>query len=390
MKNVTKRSLNLAIFESVITAGLLSMPIMSLFYKSEIGMTNEQIALSQSIFTIVMIALDLPMGWIADRFSRKWANIIGDFGRGIGFLIYASVNSFSGVVFSEVWLAIFGALSAGVDVSLVRHFANKLDESEKLFKSKMASLAFWENIVTMVLMLLGGPIGAISHRLAIALCAVTMVIGGVASIFIVDDSEKLKPTHKNPLRDLFRVTKESTKNKKLRLRILAQAFGSESTHSMIWFFSPIMVMCGVPDYLVSIGWVLNSATSALGAKLAKRYATKMPDWKVLAIPTFLMFISMGVLAIKISIYTIPFYLITGLVRGWTYSTLRSLTQQHAKAAEQTSVSSLASTVGRLIYALVGWLVGMAADVNMGLAALVNLAVFTPAGIIITLKLKRER
>ncbi len=390
MKNVTKRSLNLAIFESVITAGLLAMPIMSLFYKDEIGMTNEQIALSQSIFTIVMVVLDLPMGWIADRFSRKWANIIGDFGSGIGFLIYASVNSFSGVVFSEIWLAIFGALSAGVDISLIRHFSNKLDKSEKLFKSKMASLTFFEHVVAMVLMFLGGPIGAISYRLAIALCAVTMIMGGVASIFIVDDSEKLKPTHKNPLRDLFRVMKESAKNKKLRLRIFAQAFGSESTHSMIWFFSPIMISCGVPTSLVSIGWVLNSATSALGAKLAKKYATKMPDWKVLAIPTLFMFISMGVLAIKISIYTIPFYLITGLVRGWTSSTLKPLTQQQAKASEQTSVSSLASTVGRLIYALVGWMVGRAGDINLGLSALVNLAVFTPAGIIITLKLKRER
>lgn len=254
----------------------------------------------------------------------------------------------------------------------------------------MASLTFFEHVVAMVLMFLGGPIGAISYRLAITLSAVTMFMGGVASIFIVDDSEKLKPTHKNPLRDLFRVAKESVKNKKLRLRILAQAFGSESTHSMIWFFSPIMIMCGVPTSLVSIGWVLNSATSALGAKLVKKYATKMPDWKVFAIPTMLMFISMGVLAIKISIYTIPFYLISGIVRGWTSSTLKPLTQQQAKASEQTSVSSLASTVGRLIYAVVGWMVGRAGDINLGLSALVNLLVFTPAGIIITLKLKRER
>ena len=389
MKDSTKRSLNLSIFESVVTAGLLSMPIMTLFYY-EIGMNNEQVALSQSIFTVVMIVLDLPMGWIADRFSRKWANVIGDFGVAIGLLLYSTVNSFSGVVFSECILAIFGALSAGVDISLIRHFANKLDKTENLFKFKMANVAFWQSILAMLLMVLGGPIGAIDFRLAIALSSVVYFIGGIVSLFIFDDSEKLVPEHKNPLKDLGRVVVESAKNPKLRLRIFVQAFGRESTHSTIWFFTPILVSCGVPASLVSIAWVLNYITCAIGAKLANKFSKKLPDWKIFAIPIGLVFVSMGILSVKISLLTVPFYLFMGAVQGWTSATLRPMTQQHAKASEQTSVSSVASTVGRIIYAVAGWLVGMAADVDLRYAALTNLILFVPIGIIITIKLKRER
>lgn len=389
MKNNSRKSLTLAMFESIITAGLLSMAIMTPFYHS-IGLTNSQISLSQSIFTVVMILLDLPMGWIADRFSRKWANIIGDFGHAIGFLIYANVHSFTGVVVAEIWLAIFGSLSAGVDISLIRHFSNKIDGSESVFKSKMAQVSLWQNISTMALVALGGPIGAISFRLAIALSSITLILGGIASIFIDDDSEKLVPVEKNPLKDLLRVVKECGKHPKLRLRIFVQAFGREMTHTTIWFFTPLMLAVGVPMEFVSLGWVLKSGTAALGTMLAKKFGTKLKDWEIMAIPIFVVCVGFGVVAVKISAITVPFYLLAGLSQGWTSATLKPMTQKYAKPSEQTSVSSFASTVGRIIYAIAGIIIGLAADLDLRLALLVNLIIFVPAGIVLTIKLKRER
>lgn len=59
------RNLKLIIFESAITAGILSMSIMTPFYQS-IGLNQVEISQSQIIFTLIMIVLDLPMGWVAD------------------------------------------------------------------------------------------------------------------------------------------------------------------------------------------------------------------------------------------------------------------------------------------------------------------------------------
>ena len=389
MKKTSRKDLSLAMFESIITAGLLSMAIMTPFYQS-IGLSNSQITLSQSIFTLVMILLDLPMGWIADRFSRKWANVIGDFGHAVGFLIYATVNSFGGVVMAEIWLAIFGSLSAGVDISLIRHFSNKIDNTESVFKSKMAQVSFWQNVSTMALMALGGPIGAISFRLAIALSSVPLFLAAIASIFICDDSEKLVPVEKNPVKDLIRVIKESNKHSKLRLRIFVQAVGREMTHATIWFFTPMLLAVGVPMEFVSLGWVLNYGTAALGTFLAKKFAWKMKDWVVMAIPVFAVLTGLGMVSVRISVVTVPFYLLLGLTQGWTSATLKPMTQKFAKDSEQTSVSSLASTVGRIIYAIAGVIVGIAADYDLRLAALTNLVIFVPAGIILVIKLFRER
>lgn len=385
----TKKDLRLAMAESVVTAGMLSMAIMTPFFYS-IGLSNQQVSLSQSIFTIIVLLLDCPMGWIADRVSRKWLNVIGDIGAAVSLLLYSRVDSFAGVVAAECLLAIFNSMSAGVDISLIRHFANKLDSTDRLFKSKMVRLSILQNVATMILTLLGGPIGAIDFRLAIALSAVTYFAGGVIGAFIKDDSEKLAPVHKNPLKDLGRVIVESSKNPKLRLRIVVQAIGREITHPMIWFATPIMMAAGIPIGYVAIGWALDGGAAVLGAWLAKKFVPKWADWQKLAMPIILATISLGAIAVRIAPVTIVFYLLLGVTKGWTSATLKPMVQSHAKPSEQTSVSSLASTVGRIIYAVAGIVVGTAADIDLRLAAVANIIIFLPIGCILVLKLKEER
>ena len=125
------------------------------------------------------------------------------------------------------------SLSQGVDQSLLRHFCQKLDPDENFFRRKTAQLNCWHYIATLVLVWLGGPIGAISLRLAIALSGVPHIIGGIASLLVADDSQKLI-TDKSPLGDMLRIVVSSFRNHPLCLRIFAYAVGREMTHCIIW------------------------------------------------------------------------------------------------------------------------------------------------------------
>lgn len=53
-----------------------------------IGMDQAAIGFVQMIFTIAVCCLDIPMGYIADRFSRKIPNVIGDIGVAFMFVLY--------------------------------------------------------------------------------------------------------------------------------------------------------------------------------------------------------------------------------------------------------------------------------------------------------------
>ena len=162
----------LIIIEMAITSSIMSMAIMTPFFNS-VGLNQQQIALSQMVCTAVAMILNIPMGWVADRFSRKWANIIGDLLCATSLLIYSQVNSFGGIVICEALFGLACALSQGVDSSLLKHFADKDDPSGKLFKRSFSIARGLVEIWEVLLLLIAGPIGAISFRLCIALSAVT-------------------------------------------------------------------------------------------------------------------------------------------------------------------------------------------------------------------------
>lgn len=382
------RNLWLTMFESAITAGLISMSIMTPFFY-EIGLNNAEIALAQALFTVMVSVLNLPMGWLADRLSRKWANVIGDFGCFIGFMLYSTVDSFAGVVFCECWLGIFMSISQGVDFTLLKHFSNQITPDEALFRQRSAQLTFWQNVCTLILVLLGGPLGAISFRFAIALSGVPSFLGGIASLLIQDDSEKLQPTHTNPVRDLLRIIVYAFRHPRLRTRLFAYAVGREMTHGIIWVLTPMLLIAGVPLAVVSVAWAIDSLARIVGTRLASRYAPHLKASRIFALPLFLMAISMSILAVRLNLWTIGFYLLMGIVCGWTGSTLMPLIQEETSPAEQTTVISLAKVMGQALYIPVSLIIGWVADFQIRYAALATIVIFLPLGLIILCQLRKE-
>lgn len=183
------------------------------------------------------------------------------------------------------------------------------------------------------------------------------------------------------------VTKEALKNKPLRWRIFAYAVGREMTHGIIWVATPLMLQAGVPLWLVSIAWALNSVTCIIGAALAARYGQHLSDRKIMLIPLLLMTISMGVMSINLNIVTVWFYTLMGIVQGWTGATLMPIVQRYVKPSEQTSVLSLTKAAASLLYIPAVWAIGRVADINLEYGLLATLVIFVPLSLIVIKNLK---
>lgn len=205
---------------------------------------------------------------------------------------------------------------------------------------------------------------------------------------VADDSKKLV-TDKNPFRDMLRIVVSSFRNQPLRLRIFTYAIGREMTHAVIWVFTPLLIMAGVPLAIVSTAWALNAMASLLGAQLATKFGFKLKDWQIFALPLAIMAVSMSIIGIHLNIITIWFYLLMGVVQGWTGATLISLVQHYTCPEEQTSVISLTSIVGRLVYIPTSLLVGWVGDWQLARTPLVVLLCFAPVGLFLTFHLARE-
>ncbi len=391
------RNLRLVMFESALTHGSISVAIMTPFFAS-VGLNQAEIAATQAIFTVVVMLLNFPTGWLADRFSRKWANVLGDFGCAISYLCYARADSFFTVIVCESLLGFFLAFSQGVDFSLLKHFSEQLanvstvtseQSQEQSFRRQSANLAAYQYLASILLCLLGGPVGAISFRLAIAMNGLVYFLGGIVSLFIQDDSEKLDPAKTTPLGDMSRIVQSSFANEKLRNRIIAYAIVREMTHGIIWVFTPMLLAAGVPLTIVSVAWALSSLASTVGAGIARRFATRLPAWQVLLIPLVIISCGLGIIVIHLNILTVWCYLLASIAQGWVGASALPLVQQEAKPSEQTSIVSLAKVLGQLVYIPAVWIIGYAADFDLRYAATTTLILFIPAGLYMVRCIRKE-
>ena len=385
MKSI-KGSLRLLRFEIIITGTMMAMPIMVPFYHS-IGMNQGQIGLSQTVFTAALLFINIPTGWIADRFSRRLSNAIGDLGCVLALLFYSQASSFGDVVAAEIVFGLSLAFSQGADSALLRAYTQVLDSSGQLFSRQNWVISMWQPIAQVVALIIGGFIGAQDPRLAIGISAAPYFIGSLLSFFIKEQGERLVSQHKNPLRDMVRVTRESVgTDPHLRWLILGYGVGREITHVMIWALTPLLMFAGVPLGIVALGWVLNSVSVALGARIAGWFGENLREWQKFTIPTIAVLLGLGVMSLHLSLGTIGLYTLLGLAQGWTAALLLPMVQNKAPEGNQATVISIAKSASQLLYIPLVWVVGLAGNIDIRLTMVATIIIFTPMIIIIARRL----
>lgn len=383
--NSTTRSLRLLKIEAVITASVLAMSFMTEFFKS-IGMNHMQIGLSQAIFTIVMIILDPALGYIADKLSRKWCNVIGDTIAAIGFIGYAGAQSFAHVVAAEIVLGIGLAFSGGVDVTLIRAYCHKLQRN---YNKEWAHVSQFRPLVEAAFVLLGGIVAAtVSIRFAILLSAVPFIIAAILSLLIEEGGTQRQSTEK-PWKDFVSIIKYSLHgHKQLAWTILTAAVAREITHPTIWLLTALLLSAGLDGWLLGAGWAINSLAVFTGARIAGSHAQKLREWQRFALPAVMSLITLLVLGTWVNILTIALYASLGFTRGWYAAVMSPMIQAHTPDDIQTTVMSVANSTARVLYIPLVWGIGALADISVSTALYGTFLVFAPLVLVSTLKLRQ--
>ncbi len=387
--NRNRRNIKLVMTETIVTSGLMSMAIMTPFFKS-IGLNQTEIALSQMMFTAIAMLLNVPLGWVADCFGRKMANIIGDCICAFTLLVYSQTNCFWQVVACECLFGIGAAFSQGVDSSMLKLFSDREDKTGKLFRKLFAKTSTLMQLETLVMLLLGGPIGAISFRLAIALSSVGYFGGAIISLFIYDDTPRLNHSQQGNLKQITDVIARNLSNKKLRTRIAAYVVVREITHGIIWVFTPLMLVVGVPLSIVSLGWAGNYLAASFGSHLGGKIGIKLRDWQVFIFPILAISVAGSIMFLSLNIATVWLYVVFGMVQGWTSATMMPRVKEYVAPEEQASVESFARVCSQSFYIISVWLINRAADIDPKNAIATTILIFLPLAIPVAIRLKRER
>ncbi|MCL1854775.1 MAG: MFS transporter [Clostridia bacterium] len=344
-----RRTLNIIMLESALVSSgvLICIPIITVFWNS-VGMNQFLIGVSQLICAATLFLFDVPMGYIADRFSRRSLNVIGNFGVAATFVVYAFAQNLWMVIVGEILCGLFLAMSGGVDRAFLKIYSDKIDSDGNLFRKKTAQLAVIQIVCMCIAILIGMFISKHSIRRTIAAVAVPFLIAAVLALMIKDIGEKITVKHANHFKDMLANFQSVLKSAEVKWLVYSYAIGFEVTHPIIWALTPLLTIGGIPVWLVGIGWILWYGLAPLGTLFANRTQHWKTSSQVLA-PFFIVLLASLPVIFSQNLATTLFFSLSGISFGIVNIYIMPAIQAKTEEKHQTTVVSVTSTAARLVY-----------------------------------------
>jgi len=352
-----RRNITLLYIVKVSNWFMLTMPIVVLFFQAH-GLSMHQIFTLQAIYSVAMVAWEIPGGYLADRVGRRQSILYGAVLGFFAFVFYSFSNSFVWFIFAELLRGFGQSLINGADSALLYDSliaANRQNDYSK-YEGRTISIG---NFAEAAAGVIGGFLASISLHLPYYFQAGIAFVAIPASIALRD--APISDLKKHPLfKDVFRIMKFALiESKQLRLQIIFSAITGASTLTMAWFAQPYFKSINLPIAMFGITWSLLNLSVGFTSMYAYKLESKIGSATLVAsfsIVLCAVYLLMGFFTANfILIFLLLFY----FARGLATPTLKNYINQVTGSDMRATVLSVRNFLIRLIFAalapMYGWL-----------------------------------
>ncbi len=339
---------------------MLYMPIVVPFYESN-GLSMKDIMVLQALYSIAIVVLEIPSGYLADVIGRRKTLILGAVFGTIGFATYSLSHGFIGFLLAEVILGIGQSCISGADSAMLYDSLLERGEEKKysLFEGRITGLG---NIAEAVAGILGGVLAGITLRVPYFAQTFVAFIALPAAITLVEPSRKV-PLIKAGFMEIVRIARFALfENRPLRRNILFSSITGTATLTMAWFAQPFFEYSRIEIAWFGVLWTSLNLTVAITSYTAHRIETRLGQrysiW-IIALLIPLCYLALGRFHLPTGLVVLYlFYLVRGFATPVLKDYINRVTASHIRA----TVLSVRNFVIRLLFALTGPLLGWMKDV----------------------------
>jgi len=334
----------------------LIMPIIVLFYE-ENGLGLQEIFLLKSVYSVVLVSLDIPTGYLADAWGRKNCLLTGCLIAFSGFICYSFSYSFAAFFIAEILLGIGQSLVSGADSALLYDTTLEYDREEDYLK--------YEGKVTMVgnfseafAGIVGGLLATYSLRLPFY-CQVGIASIGIPAALTLKEF-CVKRRINNPIRNILAIIRYSLiTNKSLCYDIMFSGIIGAATLTMAWFVQPVLMYIHLSTVWFGVIWTILNLTVGIAALYSDALNTKLGENRTYTL--ILLFIVGGYLAVAycLNYFSLFLLFLFYIVRGFATPILKGYINRQTFSEMRATVLSIRNFIIRLIFAsmapFIGWL-----------------------------------
>lgn len=244
----------------------LVMPIVVLFY-TDTGMNMQEIFILKSIYSIGIVAMEIPSGWMADVWGRRKTLILGSILGTIGFVVYSVTHSFMWFVLAEVILGVGYSFVSGAD-SAILYDTLKENDREKQYVKQEGRITSAGNFAEAIAGIVGGLLAAITIRTPFYFQILVAAMAIPASLQLIEPKLHRKHVILKPLEFLKAARKNLTGNRNLLTAILFSSVTGTATLTFAWFVQPWLLEINLPVEWFGVMWALLNISVAVSSVLA--------------------------------------------------------------------------------------------------------------------------
>ncbi len=347
-------------------------PIIVLFWQ-ENGLSMTKVMLLQSFFSLVMILLDIPTGYLADVFGRKKALLCSGAFLTAAPVIYSLGHSFGAFLAAELCWGVGLSLISGADAAMLYDTLTELGE-ESRFPEIWGRALFYSGMSMMASQFVGGIIGAHEYRWTLYACIPFMILVMPVALGL-----------REPLRhqqaqlqaaNLRAALGYIVAHQKLRWLILYAGVTFGFFNAALWLYQPYFKLTGLSVIYFGAVFAGFQGLSALVGKYAHRIEKRLGQR--LSLLMLVLLTGTGYLLMANILFRLSFCLIAlhQFARGFHKVIVSDYINKHARSDIRATVLSAQSMAGRLVYAAIIPVAGWITDAYSLVQALTVLGVTT--------------
>ena len=336
----------------------LIMPIVVLFYQ-ENGMSMSQIFILKSVYSVAMVATELPSGYLADvwgcRKTILWGAILG----AIGMLIYSFSADFYSFIFAEIVLGIGFSFISGAD-SAILYDSLKADNREEEYIKYEGRITSAGNFAEALAGVAGGLLATISFRTPYYFQFIVASIAIPAALMLKEPQHVLERSRLK-MSEIILIIKITYQQVEMRSAIMISSFTGAATLTYAWFVQPYFQEAGVPVSVFGILWTLLNLSAGIFSMFAYRIERILGNKKTLLL--IVIFISLGFILTSLEISLAGIAILFGfyMIRGIATPVLKDQINQYTDSKVRATILSVRNLEIRIIFAAIGPVLGYLTD-----------------------------
>ena len=360
----------------------LVMPVVVLFYQDN-GMGMQEIFVLKSIYSLAIVALELPSGWMADVWGRKKTLVLGTLLGSAGFFMYSFSYGFWAFVGAEIVLGAGHSFVSGADSAML-YESLKADKKPDRYVRHEGQIASAGNFAEAIAGIAAGFLAAMSLRTPFYFQFAVATLA-VPAAFSLKEPVLRAATHLHSVKHMGLSIKNTLwKDADLRTAILLSSVTGTATLTFAWLVQPFFKAIELPVEWFGILWTaLNlsvGVSSAFAYRFESKFSRKNEVLFIIGMLALGYFLSGFAVLREGLIFLFLFY----LARGLATPVFKNYINQYTPSEIRATILSVRNLVIRICFAVIGPLLGWMTDhVSLNMAFILAGGLYFMAAVAVT-------